>query len=182
MEKAGPSSRNPERQLPNKRKRYSSKFLYFRRQVALAQFFPNWKTTKSKRILAEKYNAWFSLSSISFDESTALHVMYRGLFVAREQKRKNWTVIHRTFPFLQRQSQLEQSICMFILRLNVDGQLVNSRSVSQSVFNHCAALTESQTLSSIIYSKKLYFIYIFKVTRMVRVWIPWIICFFLRRL
>ena len=128
---SGPFTRNPERQLPNKRKRYSSKFLYFRRQVALTQFFPNWKTTKSKRKLAEKYNTWFSFSSISFDESTALHVMYRGLFVAREQKRKNWNVIHRTFPFLQRQLQLEQSICMFILRLNVDGQLVNSRSVSQ---------------------------------------------------
>ena len=120
MEKAGPSSRNPERQLPNTRKRYSSKFLFFHRQVALTQFFPNWK-------LAEK----ISLSNISFDESTALHAMYRGLFVAREQKRKNWNVIHRTFPFLQRQSQLEQFICMFILRLNVDGQLVNSRSVIQ---------------------------------------------------
>lgn len=29
MEKAGSSSRNPERQVPNKRKRYSSKFLCF---------------------------------------------------------------------------------------------------------------------------------------------------------
>ena len=74
------------------------------------------------------------LLSISFDESTEfrLHVSYIGLFAARGRKRKNWNVIHRTFPFLQRQFQLEQSIGMSILRLNVDGQLVN-QSVSQSV-------------------------------------------------
>ena len=64
--------------------------------------------------------------------------MYMGLFVARERKRKNWNVIHPTFPFLQRQLKLEQSIDMYILRLNVDIQLVN-QSVGQSVFNHSTA-------------------------------------------
>ena len=74
--------------------------------------------------------------------------MYRGLFVARERKRRNWNVIHPAFPFLLRQLQLEQSIGMYSLRLNVDDQLVN-HSLSQSVFNHSTALTESQTLTSI---------------------------------
>ena len=37
MEKPGPSSRNPERQVPNKRKRYSSKFLYFRIDAILSE-------------------------------------------------------------------------------------------------------------------------------------------------
>ena len=93
----------------------------------------------------------FCPCGISFDELPEFKsdVMHIGLFITRKQKRKNWNVIHRTFPFLQKQLQLEQSIGMYILRLNIDGQLVNH--------SHSAALTESQTLSSVIYSKKLYF-------------------------
>ena len=52
MEKPGPSSRNPERQVPNKRKRYSSKFLYFRIETILNE--------RRKKYDAEKYNARFS--------------------------------------------------------------------------------------------------------------------------
>ena len=48
MEKAGPSTRNPERQLPNKRKRYSSKFFCFRRKVPLTQFWTK-KPRKAKK-------------------------------------------------------------------------------------------------------------------------------------
>ena len=93
----------------------------------------------------------FCTCGISFDELPEFQsdVMHIGLFITRKQKRKNWNVIHRTFPFLQKQLKLEQSIGMYILRLNIDGQLVNH--------SHSAALTESQTLSSVIYSKKLYF-------------------------
>ena len=95
----------------------------------------------------------FCTCGISFDELPEFQsdVMHIGLFITRKQKRKNWNVIHRTFPFLQKQLKLEQSIGMYILRLNIDGQLVNH--------SHSAALTESQTLSSVIYSKKLYFVF-----------------------
>ena len=50
MEKPGPSSRNPERQVPNKRKRYSSKFLYFRIDTILPK-------EERRKKNAEKYNA-----------------------------------------------------------------------------------------------------------------------------
>ena len=45
---------------------------------------------------------------------------------------------------------------------------VSQQSVGQSVFNHCAALTESQTLGSAIYSKKLYFVF--------SKWQEWFMC------
>ena len=104
----------------------------------------------------------FCPCGISFDELPEFKsdVMHIGLFITRKQKRKNWNVIHRTFPFLQKQLQLEQSIGMYILRLNIDGQLVNH--------SHSAALTESQTLSSVIYSKKLYFAF--------SKWQEWFMC------
>ena len=67
----------------------------------------------------------FCPCGISFDELPEFKsdVMHIGLFITRKQKCKNWNVIHRTFPFLQKQLQLEQSIGMYILRLNIDGQL-----------------------------------------------------------
>ena len=145
MEKAGPSTRNPERQLPNKRKRYSSKFFCFRRKVPLTQFWTK-KPRKAKKTCWWEKCMSFLVRCFIRRVQCSSHVMYTGLFVAREQKRKNWNVIHPTFPFAK-------AIITWTVHRHVYFTAECWQSVGQSVrrsvsFQPLYRLTESQTLKS----------------------------------